>query len=357
MYFYIISMFFVGLALSAPQDMLNQPSNEAVVYDGPQAYAEVPPMPETVEPYAPNAYQPEGNDYTPKEPEYTPKEPEYAPQEPEYTPKEPEYAPQVEYVPIVTEYEAKQPEYMVTEPAYHTEAPAYAMPETTYKKEPEYTGAEPAVVYELATEPTVIESEVQVEAEALPQHKSIGIISSGKHLSEAITAKIVGPIVLFNSKIAAAAGALPPMLAAKGAVIGSAIATPIEVGAVAGSSLVSGVTGKLVAIPISVGVGAVAKFVDAAEEGKHIWDFNIEHGGEIIKNGLIRMGHMILKPVAVVVGAKTALTGAGVGVFGTGVKGFGVGMEAVGAKMVTSGLVAKGLGHRLIAKNLPPYVK
>ncbi|CAG2183272.1 unnamed protein product [Oppiella nova] len=101
----------------------------------------------------------------------------------------------------------------------------------------------------------------------------------------------------------------------------------------------------------------MAKFVTAAEEGKQIWDFNVEHGGEVFKNGLIRLGHLVLKPVAVVVGAKTALTGAGVGLFGTGVKSVGVGMEAVGAKMVSSGLVAKGLGHRLIAKNLPPFLK
>jgi len=195
------------------------------------------------------------------------------------------------------------------------------------------------------------------ESEPRPFHKQTTIINGGKHLSEAITAKIVGPVVLFNSKVAAAAGALPPMLAAKGAVIGSMISTPIEVAAVAGSSVVSGVTGKLVAVPISLGAGAMAKFVTAAEEGKQIWDFNVEHGGEVFKNGLIRLGHLVLKPVAVVVGAKTALTGAGVGLFGTGVKSVGVGMEAVGAKMVSSGLVAKGLGHRLIAKNLPPFLK
>ena len=84
------------------------------------------------------------------------------------------------------------------------------------------------------------------------------ILDAGKHLSEAITAKIVGPVVIFNSKVAAAAGALPPMLAAKGAIIGSAIATPIEIGAVAGSSIVSGITGKLVAVPISVATGTIA---------------------------------------------------------------------------------------------------
>jgi len=174
------------------------------------------------------------------------------------------------------------------------------------------------------------------------------ILDAGKLLSEAITAKIVGPVVIFNSKVAAAAGALPPMLAAKGAIIGSAIATPIEIGAVAGSSIASGVTGKLVAIPISVVTGAVAKGVGSIERGRQIWNFNLEHGGEILKDGLIRVGHIILKPIAVVVGAQTALTGAGVGITGAGIKGVGVGIETVGAKMVGTGLAAKALGATLI---------
>ena len=156
--------------------------------------------------------------------------------------------------------------------------------------------------------PPVIDSVVEVRPNQVFEKQTI-ILSNGKHLAEAITAKIVGPVVIFNSKVAAAAGALPPLLAAKGAIIGSAIATPIEIGAVAGSSIISGVTGKLVAVPISVATGAVAKFVGAAERGQQIWKFNLEHGGEIMKDGLIKMGHIILKPIAVVVGAQTALTG------------------------------------------------
>jgi len=174
------------------------------------------------------------------------------------------------------------------------------------------------------------------------------VLNAGKHLSEAITAKIVGPVVIFNSKVAAAAGALPPLLAAKGAVIGSAIATPIEVGAVAGSSIVSGVTGKLVALPISVATGTIAKVIGAAEKGRQIWNFNLEHGGEIFKDGIIRMGHVILKPIAVVWGAQTALTGAGIGIAGAGIKGVGVGIGTVGAKMIATGVGAKALGTTLI---------
>jgi hypothetical protein len=335
MYFYIISTLLFGLALSAPQDMLTQANGAVAVYeDSYRSLTEAPQSYETAAPYEPTAEQ----EYAAKEPEYPANDymstyaPQYEPTEAVYAVKEPEYA-------------VKEPEYAVKEPEYDTKEPEYAPKE-----------AEPTVVYEVANE-SDDSSTPSKESEPRPFHKQTTIINGGKHLSEAITAKIVGPVVLFNSKVAAAAGALPPMLAAKGAVIGSMISTPIEVAAVAGSSVVSGVTGKLVAVPISLGAGAMAKFVTAAEEGKQIWDFNVEHGGEVFKNGLIRLGHLVLKPVAVVVGAKTALTGAGVGLFGTGVKSVGVGMEAVGAKMVSSGLVAKGLGHRLIAKNLPLFLK
>jgi len=315
--------------------MLNQASDAMAAYEETyRSLTEAPESYETAAPYEPTAEQ----EYAAKEPEYPANDyvstyaPQYEPTEAVYAVKEPEYA-------------VKEPEYAVKEPEYDIKEPEYAPKE-----------AEPTVVYEVANE-SIESSTPSEESEPRPFHKQTTIINGGKHLSEAITAKIVGPVVLFNSKVAAAAGALPPMLAAKGAVIGSMISTPIEVAAVAGSSVVSGVTGKLVAVPISLGAGAMAKFVTAAEEGKQIWDFNVEHGGEVFKNGLIRLGHLVLKPVAVVVGAKTALTGAGVGLFGTGVKSVGVGMEAVGAKMVSSGLVAKGLGHRLIAKNLPPFLK
>jgi len=359
MYFYIISTLLFGLALSAPQNMLNQASDEVAAFEESyRSLTEAPESYETAAPYEPTAQQ----EYAAKEPEYPandyvatyapryePTEGVYAIKEPEYDIKEPEYALK-EAEPTEAVYAIQEPEYALKE-AEPTEA-VYAI------QEPEYAPkeAEPTVVYEVANESDE-SSTPSEESEPRPFHKQTTIINGGKHLSEAITAKIVGPVVLFNSKVAAAAGALPPMLAAKGAVIGSMISTPIEVAAVAGSSVVSGVTGKLVAVPISLGAGAMAKFVTAAEEGKQIWDFNVEHGGEVFKNGLIRLGHLVLKPVAVVVGAKTALTGAGVGLFGTGVKSVGVGMEAVGAKMVSSGLVAKGLGHRLIAKNLPPFLK
>lgn len=195
-----------------------------------------------------------------------------------------------------------------------------------------------------------------------PLKKETDILNAGKHLSEAITAKIVGPVIIFNSKVAGAAAALPPLMAAKGAAIGAAIATPIEVGAVAASSITSGVTGKLVAIPISLASGAVAKLVGVVETGKEVWNDSVEdgkkvvengkevveNGKELFKHGAIKLGHIVLKPIAVIFGAKTALAGAGLGLAGAGIKSVGTGVEAVGGKMVSTGLKAKAIGAHMI---------
>lgn len=205
-----------------------------------------------------------------------------------------------------------------------------------------------AIPHDLLTKPSNA-----IHPSERPFTKQTVILNAGKHLSEAITAKIVGPIVIFNSKVAAAAGALPPLLAAKGAVIGSAIATPIEVGAVASSSIVSGLTGKLVAVPISLATGVAAKLVGVVETGKEVWDEN----AEVMKDGAIKLGHIILKPIAVIVGAQTALTGAGLGIAGSGIKGVGLGMEAVGAKMALTGSKAKGTGALMIGWAFEPLIK
>lgn len=254
-----------------------------------------------------------------------------------------------------TPYVPPPPPPPMTEPSVPLAEPATEAPDT------------PAPMHELPTEevkaeqvkPPVIELIEEALAEPVPPSakKQEIIMQGGKKLAEGITAKIVGPIVIFNSKVASAAGALPPLMAASGAIIGSAIATPIEIGAVASSSIASGVTGKLVAIPITLAAGTAAKFVDAAQRGEEVVKFNLEHGGEILRDGLIRIGQVILKPIAIVVGAQTAIVGAGVGMAGAGIKGVGVGMGAVGAKMVATGLGAKALGTRLIKAQFPPYLK
>jgi len=172
-----------------------------------------------------------------------------------------------------------------------------------------------------------------------------------KKLTELITAKIVGPVVLFNSKLAAAAGALPALMAAKGAVIGASIATPIEIGAVATSSLASGVTAKLVAIPVSLISKTSTKLAAAAKVGKKVVALKalaIKKGAKLAKKGAITLGHMLLRPIAIIAGTKSALAGAGLGIAGSGIKLAGLGLQAAGSKIALSGLKAKGAGALLI---------
>jgi len=75
-----------------------------------------------------------------------------------------------------------------------------------------------AIPHDILTKPSLPSHlELHEVTTVRPLSKQTAILDSGRKLSEAITAKIVGPIVIFNSKVAAAAGALPPLLAAQGA--------------------------------------------------------------------------------------------------------------------------------------------
>lgn len=180
--------------------------------------------------------------------------------------------------------------------------------------------------------------------------KPITVINE-KKLTSLITAKIVGPVVVFNSKIAAAAATLPAILAAKGAIIGAAIATPIEIGAVASSSIATGVTAKIVAIPVSLLNGATLKLAAAVKAGKKVVALKtlaVKSGAVMAKKGVLALGHILLKPIAIIAGTKAAVTGAGLGVAGTGLKLAGLGLQKAGSKMVLSGLKSKGAGALLI---------
>jgi len=215
--------------------------------------------------------------------------------------------------------------------------------------------------------PSIIETSIDTNPvkESSVLSKSLNILSGGvkstiiddKKLTELITAKIVSPVVILNSKIAAAAGALPSLFAAKGALIGAAIATPIEVGAVAASSITSGVTGKLVAIPVSIISTTAGKVKAAIKIGNKIWTLKtlaIKNGAKIAARGAITLGHILLKPIAVIAGAKTAATGIGLGVAGSGVKALGTGIEVVGTKIAATGLKTKGVGALVIGF---PFIK
>jgi len=163
--------------------------------------------------------------------------------------------------------------------------------------------------------------------------KTESIVAGGTKIAKVITAKLVSPFVIGASKVAGAAGALPPLLAAKGAFLGKVIAVPIQVGASAASGLISGVTGFLVGIPVGIGTGVVA--------AAHGVQQNMGH----IKSYASRAGQFMMKPIAIIVAGKTHLLGAKAKFIGTKMQGLGQMLTAGGAKLSAEGDVLKsGLG-------------
>src|SRR5699024_3339630 len=77
------------------------------------------------------------------------------------------------------------------------------------------------------------------------------VIQAGQSLSLGITNALISPLTFVNNKISQAVSTLPALMAANGALLGTAIATPIQLGTLAANNVAAGVTGTLVSIPIS----------------------------------------------------------------------------------------------------------
>jgi len=187
-------------------------------------------------------------------------------------------------------------------------------------------------------------------------------IAGGTRVAEIAAAKLAAPFVLLNSKIAAGAGALPPLLAAKGALLGSAIATPITVGASIASGIASGVSGAVVSVPIAIVTGVKAKASELASSFQsqvHTGEVVLQQGAANLQSGIdaakgaaVSVGHILLRPIAVVAGAKTAIGGAALGLVGEGVKAVGTKVSAIGAGISGAGAATKGIGGKWLGWGL-----
>jgi len=102
----------------------------------------------------------------------------------------------------------------------------------------------------------------------------------------------------------------------------------------------------------------VAKVIGdkALEEAAKAWKLKVQNVSNVLKHGAIKIGQIILKPIAVIVGSKTALAGAGLGLAGSGVKGFGLKIASVGSAMALTGLKAKGVGDLMVGWAIEPVV-
>jgi len=163
---------------------------------------------------------------------------------------------------------------------------------------------------------------------------------SPEKLAKILTAKISAPVVLLSSKMAAAAGALPPLMAAKGAVVGSAIAKPVAVGAVKISGITSGLTGLIVSLPIAI-----------IESGKGLWksqEGSLGDGVQAVKQKAVAMGHILLKPFAIIAGTTSKITEYGSELEATGNQVIEKDVEIIGSKISTPVEVVGGTGADIL---------
>jgi len=185
-----------------------------------------------------------------------------------------------------------------------------------------------------------------------------GIVAKGIGEHAVGTALLAGPAVAANAKVAAGAAALPAVLAAKGALVGKAIAAPIIKGAAINSFIAAKIAGKLVAIPVAIKTGAKLAALKAALFKKGI----ILKGKKIaikVAAGAKALKLALLKPLVIGEGLKLKALGAGAGLAGKAMKAQGALLLAKGAATELGALKLKGAGASLIGLGLggPKLVK
>ncbi|KAI7689063.1 hypothetical protein SSS_05036, partial [Sarcoptes scabiei] len=181
------------------------------------------------------------------------------------------------------------------------------------------------------------------------------VINLGQSLSLGITNAIVRPLTFFNNLIGSAAGSLPGLFAANGAALGTAIATPIQFGTMAANAAISGITGTLVSIPISLASGGAAQLVGLIGSGRQLWYSTL--GSNPSTSSFWQNGELWLQPLALMTGANSILAGVSLNALSQGVKNLGLGIERFGISISNTGKSTKRLGSVLVgwANGRPIY--
>lgn len=191
-----------------------------------------------------------------------------------------------------------------------------------------------------------------------------GIISSGEDFSHKIATSLVRPLLYVNNGISSAASALPSIFAVGGAglffpislsllcsflifsfsiALGSSISTPIQAGALAMNQIASGITGTLVAIPISAVAGGTAQVVGAYESGRQLYAVKTAE----LKEYLRQYAPHFVRPLSAISGANTVLAGMTLHTVGSGVSHVGTGAKIVGQQVHSAGENARFFGQKI----------
>lgn len=123
----------------------------------------------------------------------------------------------------------------------------------------------------------------------------------------------------------------------------------------AANAAISGITGTVVSIPISLASGGVAQLVGMVGTGRQLWHSTI--GSDPKNSTFWQGGELWLQPLAVVTGANSILAGVSLNALSQGVKNLGLGIERFGVSISNTGKNAKQFGSVLIgwANGKPVY--
>lgn len=175
-------------------------------------------------------------------------------------------------------------------------------------------------------------------------------------------------------KSAAVGGAITAAAAVKGSLVGSAIATPIILKAVALPGLAAGKTAAILAVPallthkletkvqnsthrlISNGKNALKKGAKGVVSTVGLLKKGAlglaAKGALVMKKGAVVAGKLILKPIAIIAGSQLKIIGTGLTIGGKVVGATGAGVKKAGTAVKYAGLGAVGLGATSIGWGL-----
>ena len=155
------------------------------------------------------------------------------------------------------------------------------------------------------------------------------ILEFGESLSLDLSKALLSPFLALNNGISSAASQLPSFLATNGALIGSAIATPIHLGTLAANNIAAGVTGTLVSIPISIGSGVTAQVIGLAQTGQELVTYKKAEIQKFIEDH----AYQLAQPLAAIKGAHAIVQGATMKTIGTAAHHVSGTLQSFGSKL------------------------
>ena len=170
------------------------------------------------------------------------------------------------------------------------------------------------------------------------------VIAAGQSLSLGITNALIKPLVFVNNAIAQGASTLPALMAANGAMLGTAIATPIQLGTLAANNVAAGVTGTLVSIPISIATGGTAQLIGVVETGRELYHGKVAALTQAIQQNL----PAVIRPAAIIGGANAVVGGIALSAVSSGMARVGQGVQHLGSTLNNVGQGLAGVGDQLV---------